>query len=40
MRTATAEGEDSPAGLGDGAEEECVLFQPNHGAGKGERPGQ
>lgn len=39
MRTATAEGEDSPAGLGDRAEEECVLFQPNHGAGKGERPG-
>lgn len=37
---AAAEGQDSAAGLGDGAEKEHVLFQPNHGTGEGARPGQ
>lgn len=37
---ATVEGQDSPAGLGDGAEEECVIFQPDHGAGEREGSGQ
>ncbi len=40
VRAATAEGENSPPGLGDWAEEECVLFQSDHGSGKGERPGE
>lgn len=40
MPAAAAEGEDSPAGLGDRAKEERVLFQPDHGTGKGQGPGQ
>ncbi|MEQ2183628.1 hypothetical protein GOODEAATRI_000061, partial [Goodea atripinnis] len=39
IQKTAAEGEDSPAGLEDGTEEESVLLQPNHGTGKGERPG-